>query len=89
MPHTKRIDIVYLNEVHGMSVNKIAKSFGHHYVTINNILNLYKSQGRTSIPHNTYCPVSKQDKASNEVQILDLAVLKMQKDEEIFNDENL
>ena len=64
-------------------------------MTINNILNLYKTQGRTSLPHNTYCPVSKQEKASNEVQIIDLAVLQMDKesklanhDEQIF-DENL
>lgn len=58
IPHTKRIDMVYLHVVHGMSKNKIATTFDHHYITVNKIIKTYMEQGRTSIPYKTNCPES-------------------------------
>ena len=75
MPHTKRIDCVYLHKIHGYSVNKIAKTFGCHYNTIKNIMDLYDEEGRTSYPHSIYCPVNEIDRLQNEVQVLDLIAI--------------
>ena len=75
IPHTKRIDMIYLHEVHGLSKNKIATTFDHHFITVNKIINTYMQQGRTSMPHTTNCPVSASQILSSEVPILDLKAL--------------
>lgn len=71
LPHTKRIDIVYLHMVHGMSISQIQKTFKLHYTTVDRVLWEYKELGRTSKPHNTNCPVSKKDLIQKEIEILD------------------
>ena len=58
-----------------MSVNQIALMLNHHYVTVSNIIDIYKSQGRTSLPYNLYCPVSEDDYYRSEVQVLDLKAI--------------
>ena len=72
MPHTKRIDIIYLHQVHGLSVNQISKTFNFHHTTVDKIIWLYKHVGRTSKPYDKHCPVSNQKLHEDEVEIFDL-----------------
>lgn len=51
LSHHKRIDIIYLNVVHKISVNKISKLVGHHYSTVSNIIQTFQQDGRTSQPY--------------------------------------
>ena len=72
IPHSKRIDIIYLHQVHGMSVNQISKTFNFHYTTVDKIIWLFKQMGRTSKPYDQCCPVSRQNLEKYEVEIIDL-----------------
>lgn len=90
LPHTKRIDIVYLHMVHGYARNKIAVMFDHHYITVNKITKAYKQVGMSSLQFKTNCPVSRSALMQNEVEILDLKAIEagevVYTDEDIFKD---
>lgn len=85
LPHTKRIDIIYLHLVHGFTRNKIALTFDHHFITVNKIVNTYKQCGLTSLPYKTNCPVNYAQMLKNEVSVLDLKAI--EEDQSSLTDE--
>lgn len=67
LPHKKRIDIIFLNVVHNISINKLSLMVKHHYSTVSNIIQTYKEEGRTSQVqnHTSYVQDDQKDSEIN------------------------
>lgn len=48
LTHTKRIAIIYLSQVHGISIRKTAAMMQSHYSTVRSVMEAYKESGRTN-----------------------------------------
>ena len=84
--HQKRIDIIYMSKVHMLSVNKIGVLSGHHYHSINGIIQLYNQSGRTN-QKSSQINDHKDIQAQNHGEILDLGdmVKTLEYEQEMIN----
>lgn len=48
LPHSKRIEIIYLSQVHGISIRKTAAMTQSHYSTVRSVMEAFKASGRTN-----------------------------------------
>ena len=48
LTHTRRIAIIYLSQVHGISIRKTAALMHSHYSTVRSVMEAYKESGRTN-----------------------------------------
>lgn len=68
LPHKRRIDIIFMNVVHNISINQISLLVKHHYSTVSNIIQTYKEEGRTSQPQN-HCQHQPNDRIAGEIDV--------------------
>lgn len=76
LPHSKRIEIIYLSLVHGISIRKTAAMTQSHYSTVRSVKEAFKSSGRTNklLTYQSKALILKQRKAPAQKIVQDLPV---------------